>query len=120
MALAVSAGLTLAPISSALANTVVAQPEDAIASAWVPATLAEQQAARGGYSYSGLSPLFSALTTVCNNFNISAPEYVLTSSLPKNLSKQKASGCAIGYTQNRMTLTIGMGTLPIHMGNLEH
>ena len=70
MALAVSAGLTLAPISSALANTVVAQPEDAIASAWVPATLAEQQAARGGYSYSGLSPLFSALTTVCNNFNI--------------------------------------------------
>lgn len=69
MALAVSAGLTLAPISSALANTVTAQPEDAIASAWVPATLAEQQAARGGgYSYSGLSPLFSALNTVCNSF----------------------------------------------------
>lgn len=70
MTLAISAGLTLAPISAAMANTVEAQPEDAIATAWVPATLAEQQAARGGYSYSGITPLFGALTTVCNNFNI--------------------------------------------------
>ena len=70
MALAVSAGLTLAPVSSALANTVAAQPDDTIASAWVPATLAEQQAARGGYSYSLISPLTSALTTVCSNFRI--------------------------------------------------
>ena len=70
MALALSAGLTLAPIGSAIANTVAAQPEDAIASAWVPATLAEQQAARGGgYSYPNLSPLFSALNSVCNNFS---------------------------------------------------
>lgn len=69
MALAVSAGLTLAPVSSALANTVAAQPEDAIASAWVPATLAEQQAARGGNG-GYLYPLFSALNTVCYNFNI--------------------------------------------------
>jgi hypothetical protein len=70
MAVALNAGLILAPISSAIANTVAAQPDDAIASAWVPATLAEQQAARGGYSYSGLSPLFSALNTICSNFNI--------------------------------------------------
>ena len=70
MALVASAGIVLAPVSSALANTVASQPEDAIASAWVPATLAEQQAARGGggYSYQGLSPLFSALNTVCNTF----------------------------------------------------
>ncbi len=72
MALAASAAIVLAPVSSALANTVAAQPEDSIASAWVPATLAEQQAARGGeMSYSGLSPLFSALNTVCNNFSFS-------------------------------------------------
>jgi hypothetical protein len=70
LALVAGAGIILAPISSALANTVPAQPEDAIASAWVPATLAEQQAARGGYSFSGLSPLVSALSTVCSNFNI--------------------------------------------------
>ena len=77
MALAFSAGLTLAPVSSALANTVAAQPEDSIASAWVPATLAEQQAARGGgMSYSGLSPLFSAFNTICYNFNI----YIRTNS----------------------------------------
>ena len=70
MALAVSAGLTLAPISAALAGTVASQPEGAIASAWVPATLAEQQAARGGgQSYPGLSPLISALNTVCSNFS---------------------------------------------------
>ena len=71
IALVASAGIVLAPVSSALANTVAAQPEDAIASAWVPATLAEQQAARGGeMSYSGLSPLFSAFNTICNNFEI--------------------------------------------------
>ncbi len=70
MALAVSAGLALAPTSAALANTVTAQPEDTISSAWVPATLAEQQAARGGggYSSSSLSSLFGALNTVCNTF----------------------------------------------------
>lgn len=73
---AASAGIVLAPISSAFAGTVAAQPEDAIASAWVPATLAEQQAARGGYSYSGLYPLFSALNTICYNFNI----YIRTNS----------------------------------------
>lgn len=70
MALVASAAIALAPVSSALANTVAAQPADAIASAWVPATPAEQQAARGG-SYSQFSPLISALTTICYNFNIS-------------------------------------------------
>lgn len=72
MSLALSASLTLAPISSAFANTVAGQPEDAIASAWVPATIVEQQAARGGgNSYSQLSPLFGALNTVCNKFTFS-------------------------------------------------
>lgn len=70
IALVASAGIVLAPVSSALANTVAAQPEDAIASAWVPATPVEQQAARGGgNSYPGLSPLLGALNTVCNNFS---------------------------------------------------
>lgn len=72
LALVAGASLALAPISSAMASTVAAQPEDAIASAWVSATLVEQQAARGGgNSYSGLSPLFGALNTVCNNFRFS-------------------------------------------------
>ena len=72
LALAAGAGIILAPISTALANTVAAQSEGTIASAWVPATLVEQQAARGGgNSYSGLSPLFGGLNTVCNNFRFS-------------------------------------------------
>lgn len=70
MALVACAGIVLAPVSSAHANTGPAQPEDVIASAWVPATLAEQQVARGGgMSFPRLSPLINALNTVCTNFN---------------------------------------------------
>ena len=70
MTLVAGAGIVLAPVSAALANTVAAPSEDTFVSAWVPATLAEQQAARGGgNSYPGLSPLIGALNTVCSNFS---------------------------------------------------
>ena len=48
IALAVSAGIALAPISPLFAGTGVAKDTDAVANAWVPATQAEQEAARGG------------------------------------------------------------------------
>ncbi len=68
-ALAACAVVALAPVSSALAETVAAKDADAVAKAWVPATKAEQQNARGG---GGGNYLFYSLqNTFCNNVTIS-------------------------------------------------
>lgn len=48
MAIAATAAVALAPMSAALADTVSAKSDDAVATAWVPATQADQLAARGG------------------------------------------------------------------------
>lgn len=50
MVIAASAAVALAPMSAALAETVSAKSDEAVATAWVPASQAEQVAARGGYS----------------------------------------------------------------------
>lgn len=77
MAIAASAAFALAPMSAALAETVGAKSDDAVATAWVPATQAEQLAARGGgNSYYGLSyTSYLALTTVGCFVTSNIPSY---------------------------------------------
>ncbi len=67
MALATSAVIALAPVSSAFADTVAAKDADATAKAWVPATKAEQQNARGG---GGNYLFYSLQNTFCRNVTI--------------------------------------------------
>ncbi len=67
MALAASAVIALAPVTSALAETVAAKDADTVAKAWVPATKAEQQNARGGQSN---YMFYSLQNTFCRNVTI--------------------------------------------------
>ncbi|MGE3691544.1 MAG: hypothetical protein AB7F98_09200 [Novosphingobium sp.] len=71
IAMIACAGLALAPVASAFAETGAAKEKDAVAKAWVPATEVEQQVARGG-SYGGnYSTLWSLQNTFCKNVTIS-------------------------------------------------
>ncbi len=68
MALAASAVIALAPVSAAMAETAApAKEADAVAKAWVPATKAEQQDARGG---GGNYLFYNLQNTFCNNVTI--------------------------------------------------
>ncbi len=68
MALAAGAVIALAPVSAAMAETAApAKDADAVAKAWVPATKAEQQSARGG---GGGNSLWNLRYTFCDNVTI--------------------------------------------------
>ncbi|MGE3693000.1 MAG: hypothetical protein AB7F98_16620 [Novosphingobium sp.] len=70
MAVIACAGLALAPVTSAFAETGAAKEKDAVAKAWVPATQTEQEVARGGGSYGNSYSLWSLQNTFCNNVTI--------------------------------------------------
>ncbi len=68
MTLAAGAVLALAPVSAAMAETAApAKDADAVAKAWVPATKAEQQDARGG---GGNYLFYNLQNTFCKNVTI--------------------------------------------------
>lgn len=77
LAIAASAAVALAPMSTAMAETVSVKSDDAVATAWVPATQAELLAARGGINtYYGLSyTTVNALRTVGCFVTTNIPRY---------------------------------------------